>query len=63
MAVYKLLFKESAQEDLRKLPNLFLRNIVRKISSLETDPFTHGHIKLSGSNDFYRIRSGDYIFS
>lgn len=60
MAVYNLLFKESAQKDLSKIPKLFLKNIVRKLNGFETDPFPHGHIKLSGSNEFFRIRVGDY---
>jgi len=60
MAAYKLLFKQSSQKDLSKIPKSILKNIISKLNRFETDPFPHGHIKLSGSNEFYRIRVGDY---
>lgn len=60
MAVYKILFKESAEKDLKKIPKTLLKNIIRKISALENNPYHYGYVKLSGSEGFYRIRTGDY---
>lgn len=60
MASYKIQFKESAEKDIKKIPKSFLKNVVRKISVLESVPFPQGSIKLTGSKDIYRIRTGDY---
>ncbi|MBZ0203159.1 MAG: type II toxin-antitoxin system RelE/ParE family toxin [Ignavibacteria bacterium] len=60
MAQYKLLFKQSAKKDLSKLPKQFLKNVLKRLTGFETNPFPHGNIKLSGSNEFYRIRVGDF---
>lgn len=59
MAKYSILFKESVEKDIRKLPKSTIKNIIKKISDLENNLTPYGSIKLKGE-EFYRIRTGDY---
>lgn len=59
MAKYKLLFKKSVSKDLRSLPKLDVRKILRRIDALAEDPRPSGSKKLTGQ-EFYRIRQGAY---
>jgi mRNA interferase RelE/StbE len=34
--------------------------VLKRIESLQSDPFPHGASKLSGAERLYRIRVGDY---
>jgi len=58
-ALYSLRIKRSAEKELPGIPKTDLRRIVRKISSLATDPRPPGCERLFG-DDAYRIRQGDY---
>lgn len=60
MANFNIIFKDSAEKDLRKISKQYIKNIVSKIQVLTDNPFPHGYTKLSGREEFYRIRSGDY---
>lgn len=59
MAKYSLVFKESSEKDLRKIPKSAVKSILKKLIDLESNPYPHGIKKLIGS-EFYRIRIGDY---
>ncbi len=57
---YKVELKSSAQKELDKLPKKEQKRISIKIDELETNPFPYGVIKLSGSDNFFRLRVGNY---
>lgn len=59
MEKYSLYIKPSAVKELKKLPKKDLKNIVKKIKDLETDPRPTGCEKLT-SDEKYRIRQGSY---
>ncbi|MCB4757276.1 MAG: type II toxin-antitoxin system RelE/ParE family toxin [Elusimicrobia bacterium] len=60
MASYKVIFKPSVEKDLRPLPKPYLSNIFKKIQDLETTPLPYNATKLTGTENLYRIRVGDY---
>ena len=60
MTEYSVGFKSSAEKDLRRIDASHLESIFSRIEKLSTDPFPHESKKLSGSENIYRIRSGDY---
>ncbi len=57
---YSLLIKRSAEKELKKLPAGDLRRVVDRIRSLAQQPRPSGCEKLSGEDERYRIRQGDY---
>lgn len=59
MACYKILFKKSAQKDLKKISKTYILRILEKIEALSQDPYPIGCKKLANS-DSYRIRIADY---
>jgi len=59
MVCYKILFKKSAQKDLKKIPKGYISKILEKIEILSKDPYPTGCKKLANS-DSYRIRIADY---
>ena len=58
--MYTLLVKASAERDLRKLPRSTLERIHVKILTLRDDPRPPGSRKLSGGQEGWRVRVGDY---
>lgn len=60
MASYELIWKPSAEKELRKLPREVIARLVELAESLVANPFPPGARKLAGSNHAYRIHSGDY---
>ena len=60
MASYKLEFKPSAERELTKLPRPIIPRIVKAIDALLENPFPRHGEKLSGSDNAYRIRIGEY---
>ncbi|MFI3198115.1 MAG: type II toxin-antitoxin system RelE/ParE family toxin [Methylococcaceae bacterium] len=60
MACYSVAVKKSAQKTLLGLPAPIVQNITRIIDSLIENPKPNGSKKLTGSDNAYRIRSGDY---
>jgi len=58
--MYSILYKKSAEKELRKLPKLIRIAIVRKIQSLANNPQPNGSVKLRGASNLYRIRQADY---
>ncbi len=60
MACYSVTVKKSAQKTLFGLPAPIVQNITRIIDALIENPKPKGSKKLTGSDNAYRIRSGDY---
>lgn len=57
---YDIQFKASALKELRKLSREFSEQIASDINALSKNPRPHGHKKLQGNENLYRIRSGNY---
>jgi mRNA interferase RelE/StbE len=57
---YIIIIENKAQKDFLKLSPPFDTTVKKHIDALEKDPRPHGVKKLSGSDDSYRIRIGDY---
>ena len=57
---YKIEFKPSALKAFKKLNRQTQKRIAKKIDLLQNDPLLHGVVNLKGSNNFYRLRVGDY---
>lgn len=57
---YHVSLARSAVKTLRKLPQDVRRRVVRAIEPLQSDPRPHGAKKLTGTEDLYRLRCGDY---
>lgn len=60
MTTYKIDIKPSAQKALGKLPKTIAGSLIKKIKGLANDPYPSGFKKLSGIDNAYRVRSGDY---
>ncbi|MEX2722199.1 MAG: type II toxin-antitoxin system RelE/ParE family toxin [Candidatus Wukongarchaeota archaeon] len=60
MGSYKVLWKKSAERDLRNIDLQQIPRIIKAVESLEDDPFPPQSRKLRGSKQTYRIRVGDY---
>lgn len=60
MASYKLVWRTSAERELRKLPREVIARMVDLAASLAADPFPQGAVKLAGAEHTWRIRTGDY---
>jgi len=58
-ASYNVIFRRSAEKELRSVPKADLERIMAKIRGLGTDPRPHGCEKLTVS-DHYRLRQGDW---
>ena len=57
---YAIELRPAARRDLKNLPPDVQKRIGRKIDSLADDPRPPGVEKLSGGEDDYRVRVGDY---
>ena len=60
MASYRIEWKRSAAKELQSLPPEIIRRILSIVDRLADSPVPHGSIKLTGSEQTYRIRVGDY---
>lgn len=60
MASYKVVWRTSAERELRKLPREVIVSIVDLAAALANDPFSRGAVKLAGAEHTWRVRSGDY---
>lgn len=60
MAFYKILFKRSAERELRKISQPFLGQIIEKIDNLSVRPRPPGIQMLKGEDRYFRLRQGDY---
>lgn len=57
---YSLRFKRSLEKDFKALPKTALLRAFKRIIALQEEPLPSQATKLSGAEDLYRIRVGDY---
>jgi len=60
MACCELVWRPSAERELRRLPRQVIARLVALAESLRENPYPPGIRKLLGSQHAYRLRSGDY---
>jgi len=60
MASFDILWKRSAEHDLKKIDRQWIPHILKSIEDLSENPITERCRKLRGSESSYRIRVGDY---
>ena len=58
--MHRLVIRDSAQKELRKLPRKLTARLIAKMASLRDLPRMEGVTKLSGHDKLYRARVGDY---
>ena len=58
--MYRIFYGRRIQEDLDKIPNVDAEKIHRAVKALSLDVLPFGVKKLSGKDNLYRIREGDY---
>jgi mRNA interferase RelE/StbE len=59
MGKYRIIFRKSVAQDMRRIPNRDLRRILAAIDSLSEEPRPSGVERLSGQEK-YRVRQGKY---
>ena len=57
---YHVAITSAAQREFKRLPPEVVRKVDAVMLDLEQHPRPHGCTKLEGSEDEYRVRSGDY---
>jgi len=57
---HRVHYKKSVEKELRKVPKVQLALLIKKISSLATNPFPAGAVCLQGISNLYRIRHANY---
>lgn len=60
MGSYEILWKRSAESDLRNLERQQIPRIIKAIESLSINPFPSQSIKLQHTEKIYRLRVGNY---
>ena len=60
MALYKILFKRSAEKELRKVSSSHISPIINKIQALSKNPRPAGVQILKGEGRYFRLRHTDY---
>ena len=60
---YRVEIERSAERIMKRLPRDVLRRLRIAIKALGADPRPHGHKKLSGYENLYRIRVGQWRIS
>ncbi|MBI2434406.1 MAG: type II toxin-antitoxin system RelE/ParE family toxin [Candidatus Hydrogenedentes bacterium] len=60
MGSYQIEWDPAAKREFRSLPRQLQSRIVSKINALAANPRPSGIRKLSGEEDAYRLRVGDY---
>jgi mRNA interferase RelE/StbE len=60
VAKYKIEISSSAEKALKKIPRKDLIKVIETIQKLGIDPKPLGCRKLSGEEDVYRVRQGNY---
>ena len=58
--MYELLLERQAERDLKKLPAEIFHRVIHELKGLAQIPRPPGCRKLTGFEDNYRIRVGDY---
>lgn len=57
---YQVIIKPAAQRQIRKLPRAAQVRVVARIEVLAETPYPPDVRKLTGSDDLFRVRVGDY---
>ncbi len=57
---YKVFIERNAEKDFRKIPKTIQKKVISAIIKLKTNPKPRNVKKISGSENYYRIRVGDY---
>jgi len=60
MASFEIVWKSSAERELRNIDRQYIQQILSSAQSLSDDPFPSQSRKLSGSKSTYRVRISDY---
>jgi mRNA interferase RelE/StbE len=60
MDSYKIIWKHSAEKDLRRIDKQHISRIVKPVADLSNNPSPSKHRKLLGTEVSYRIRIGNY---
>ena len=60
MAAYRIFWKPSAAKSLGTFPRKDQKRIATKVDALANNPFPTGTKKLSGEENLFRVRVGDY---
>ena len=60
MSSFNVIFKQSAERDLRKIDKKYISKIIMTIENLILNPFPKKATKLIGTEATYRIRVGSY---
>ena len=60
MASFRIVLQPSVQKDLRVLPAAVVGRIWAKIEALRDEPLPRQCVKLSGAEQLYRLRAGEY---
>ena len=60
MKSYSIRFQPKVEKDLKPLPKTVLLRVFRRIIALQNNPMPQTVVKLSGIDDLYRLRVGDY---
>jgi mRNA interferase RelE/StbE len=58
--MYQIIVSKKVRKMIDKLPLVMKSRIEEKIESLAFNPMPHGCVKLSGFENTYRVRVGDY---
>ncbi|MFN4258292.1 MAG: type II toxin-antitoxin system RelE family toxin [Gemmataceae bacterium] len=58
--MYELIIKPSAEKEMDRLPARVRQRIVAALEGLREEPRPPGCAKLHGTDDFWRIRAGQY---
>jgi len=57
---YEIFIEKKAEKDLRKLPKNYENKIIQKILNLKDNPKSTESRKITSSENYYRIKVGDY---
>ncbi len=58
--MYRLCYEKRVFKDLDKIPNNFVEKIITAVKELSRNPLPRLSKKLSGKENVYRLRAGDY---
>lgn len=58
--MFKVVFKPSVEKDFRSIPKPYATSLLKKIQALQSDPIPYNSVKLTGTDNLYRVRVGDY---
>ena len=58
--MYEVEFTNSAAKEFRRLSQEIVKRVRVAVDKLRENPWIHGTKKLSGADNFYRIRVGQY---